>query len=159
MPEPFVLDLPDLDATRRLGRWLGERARTGDALLLSGDLGAGKTSLAQGIADGLGIDEPVTSPTFTLLNEYKGRLRFFHFDFYRLEPDEIPSLGLEEYWFEPRGVVAIEWPERLDASLRPDDRLAVTLAHAGDGRTATLTPQGPMAERWLSEVRSLAARH
>jgi tRNA threonylcarbamoyladenosine biosynthesis protein TsaE len=159
MPHRLTVDLPDPDSTRRLGRWLGEKARKGDVVLLAGDLGAGKTSLSQGLGEGLGVTEPVTSPTFTLLNEYRGRLTFFHFDMYRLEAPEITSMGLYEYWEEPRGVVAIEWPERLGPDLTPGDHLAVTLTHRGEGRQATLDAVGRQAERWLREVEDLAARH
>lgn len=160
MPNIFALDLPDLAATHQLGRWLGASARKGDVLLLTGDLGAGKTSLAQGIAGGLEVEDVVTSPTFTLLNEYRGRLPFFHFDFYRLEPAEIGSMGLYEYWQEPRGVVAMEWPERLDESLMPDDYLALTLTHTAEGgRHAAFTPHGRRAAAWLHEVQDRAARH
>jgi tRNA threonylcarbamoyladenosine biosynthesis protein TsaE len=159
MPEVFALDLPDLASTHQLGHWLGASARKGDVLLLIGDLGAGKTSLAQGIATGLAVEDVVTSPTFTLLNEYRGRLPFYHFDFYRLETPEIGSMGLYEYWQEPRGVVAMEWPERLDESLMPDDYLALSLTHApNDGRHAAFTPHGRRAEAWLKEIQAHAAR-
>ena len=159
MPERLSLDLPDPEATRRLGLWLGEAARKGDVLLLSGDLGAGKTSLSQGLGEGLGVTEPVTSPTFTLLNEHRGRLPFYHFDFYRLEPEEILSMGLYEYWEEPRGVVAIEWPERMGPGMAPEEALAVTLSHAAEGRKAELVATGPRPIRWLKEVQDRAARH
>lgn len=160
MPDTLTFDLPDPEATRRLGHWLGERARRGDVLLLSGDLGAGKTSLSQGLGEGLAVSEPVTSPTFTLLNEYRGRLPFYHFDFYRLEAPEIASMGLYEYWEAPRGVVAIEWPERLGADMVPDSHLAITLSHQPDGgRRATLSAVGPAGRRWLEEVQDVAARH
>lgn len=151
-------DLPDEAATERLGRWLGETARRGDALLLAGDLGAGKTTLARGLARGLGIEEPVTSPTFTLVNEYAGRLPFYHFDLYRLEAPELPASGLPEYWEEPRGLVAIEWPERLGAH-GPEAYLAVRLAPTSDGgRVADLEAVGPRPAAWLEEVRTHAAR-
>lgn len=152
-------ELPDPAATRRLGRWLGEAARRGDCLLLVGTLGAGKTSLAQGLAQGLGIDEPVASPTFTLLNEYRGRLPYFHFDLYRLSAPEIAHMGLVDYWEDPRGVVAIEWPERLEGDLWPEDALTLRLSSTeSGGRSAVFEPAGPAAERWLSEVQRLAAR-
>ena len=154
-------DLPDEPATERLGRWLGETARRGDALLLAGDLGAGKTTLARGIARGLGIDEPVTSPTFTIVNEYAGRLPFFHFDLYRLEAPELAAAGLPEYWEAPRGLVAIEWPERLvggGEDHRPEFFLAVKLVptEAG-GREATIEAMGARPAAWLDEVRNRAA--
>lgn len=154
-------DLPDEAATERLGRWLGETARRGDVLLLAGDLGAGKTTLARGLARGLGIEEPITSPTFTIVNEYTGRLAFFHFDLYRLEAPELAAAGLPEYWEEPRGLVAIEWPERLVAGghdHRPEFFLALTLApdEAG-GREATLDATGTRPAAWLAEVQARAA--
>lgn len=155
---PLTLLLPDLEATRRLGQHLGETARRGDVLLLRGDLGAGKTSLAQGLAVGLGIEGAVTSPTFTLLNEYRGRLPLFHFDMYRLDAHEVASLSFADYWEEPRGVVAIEWPERLTGMLVPESYLAVTLTHEGAGRQATFTATGREGERWLKEVHARAAR-
>lgn len=155
----FELALATPDATQSLGRLLGETARRGDVLLLTGDLGAGKTTLSQGLAAGLGVSDPVTSPTFTLLNEYRGRLPFYHFDLYRLTPEEIESQGLAEYWEEPRGVVAIEWPERLRGWLVPESfmTLALTLAPKG-GRQARLTATGRAGERWLEEVEARAAR-
>ncbi len=155
-------DLPDEAATERLGRWLGETARRGDALLLAGDLGAGKTTLARGLARGLGIAEPVTSPTFTIVNEYAGRLAFYHFDLYRLEAAELAATGLPEYWEEPRGLVAIEWPERLEADghdHRPEFFLALKLAPTpADGREATLEATGARPAAWLAEVAARAAR-
>lgn len=155
-------DLPDEAATERLGRWLGEAARRGDALLLAGDLGAGKTTLARGIARGLGVEEPVTSPTFTIVNEYEGRLRFFHFDLYRLTAPELAAAGLPEYWEEPRGLVAIEWPERLAGAGQdhhPEFFLALALAPTPEGgRAATLVPTGARPAAWLAEVQARAAR-
>jgi tRNA threonylcarbamoyladenosine biosynthesis protein TsaE len=157
----WTYDLADEAATERLGRWLGETARRGDALLLGGDLGAGKTTLARGLARGLGIDVPVTSPTFTLVNEYEGRLRLFHFDLYRLGGGEIEATGLHEYWDEPRGVCAIEWPERLDdgaARLAPEAALAVRLAPTpSGGRVATFTSDHGRPAAWLDEVKNRAA--
>jgi tRNA threonylcarbamoyladenosine biosynthesis protein TsaE len=86
-------------------------------ILLEGDLGAGKTTLVQGIGEGLGITDPIVSPTFTLINEYpEGRIPLYHLDLYRLEPAEIEALNLERYWEGvefPLGIVAIEWAERL----------------------------------------------
>jgi tRNA threonylcarbamoyladenosine biosynthesis protein TsaE len=159
-PAPWTLDLPNLTATQALGRWLGETAKRGDCLLLSGDLGAGKTSLAQGLAAGLGVTESVTSPTFTLLNEYRARLPLYHIDLYRLEPAEVVGIGLAEYWLEPRGLTVIEWPERLPEPLLPEEFLTLTLTISpDDARLASVTAEGRRSTQWLTEVQALAARH
>lgn len=99
--------------TVQLGREIGQKLIPHDILALSGPLGAGKTTLIQGIAEGLGVADYVTSPTFILINEYPGRLPFYHIDLYRLEDAaQIEELGISEY-FEKDGVVVIEWAERL----------------------------------------------
>jgi tRNA threonylcarbamoyladenosine biosynthesis protein TsaE len=119
--------------TVELGRFLGERAEAGDVVALRGDLGAGKTVLARGVARGLGVPEPVpvTSPTFTLINEYEARLRLYHIDLYRLgEPDELETLPWREALFG-EGVAVIEWPERMEERL-PEERLEIVLEIAGD---------------------------
>ena len=99
-----------------MGAKLAAELKAGDVLLLQGDLGAGKTCLVAGLAEGLGAKAEVSSPTFTLINEYKGgRLPLYHMDLYRLEAQaEIEGLGLDEY-FDGPGVCALEWPERLGA--------------------------------------------
>ena len=126
--------------TKRLGRYLGREAQPGSVFLLQGNLGAGKTTLTQGIGLGLGVKSHITSPTFTLVKEYPGRIPLFHIDLYRLEdPDDIGGLGLDDY-FAGMGVCVVEWPERIerqgDASLIPwaDDVVRIVLQDAGDGR-------------------------
>ena len=101
------------EETQALGEVWGRAATSGLVIGLSGDLGAGKTQLAKGIARGLGITDRIHSPTFTLINQYEtGRLPFFHLDLYRLEtPGQIIAAGLEEY-FHPLGITVIEWAER-----------------------------------------------
>lgn len=102
------------EETRALGRLLGELLPDSALLLLSGDLGAGKTALTQGIARGLGVpeDEAVTSPSYTLMNQYAGRVPLFHFDLYRLEgSDDLLDLGFEEY-LAGSGVTVVEWADR-----------------------------------------------
>lgn len=101
------------EETFALGEAWGRAATTGLVIALTGDLGAGKTQLARGVASGLGVTDRVHSPTFTLVNHYGGgRLPLFHVDLYRLEtPAQIIAAGLEEY-FRPRGVAVIEWAER-----------------------------------------------
>ena len=118
--------LQNLDATRAFGRLLGAKLEAGDTLALSGDLGAGKTTLTQAIAEGMGIEAEVSSPTYALIHEYPGRISLFHADPYRLEnAADALSFGFEEY-FERSGVVVVEWAERV-AALLPDERLDLTL--------------------------------
>src|ERR1700704_7120789 len=101
------------DATQAVARQIAADLRPGDVLLLSGDLGAGKTTFVRGLAEGLGIDpEEVSSPTFTLVHEYRGgRLTLYHPDLYRLDTAATDDLGLEELGVED-GLLAIQWPDR-----------------------------------------------
>ncbi|MBE9033905.1 tRNA (adenosine(37)-N6)-threonylcarbamoyltransferase complex ATPase subunit type 1 TsaE [aff. Roholtiella sp. LEGE 12411] len=135
--------LADAEATLRLGITLGESLTTGSVILLEGDLGAGKTTLVQGIGKGLGITELVVSPTFTLINEYtEGRLPLYHLDLYRLEPQEVVALNLETYWEGVEvipGIVAIEWAERMP--YKPDSYLSINLTYEHEvTRQAEITP-------------------
>jgi tRNA threonylcarbamoyladenosine biosynthesis protein TsaE len=128
--------LADISATRKLGITLAQSLNAGNVILLEGDLGAGKTTLVQGIGEGLGITDPIVSPTFTLINEYtQGRLPLYHLDLYRLESNQVPALNLETYWegieVTP-GIVAIEWAERMP--YKPDSYLSVRLSY-GDEKT------------------------
>ena len=113
--------------TFALGEKIGRGAAPGDIYCLEGDLGAGKTVLAQGIAAGLGITEPVNSPTFTVLQVHEdGRLPLYHFDAYRLEePEELYEIGAEEYFFG-QGVSVIEWPSQIE-ELIPETAVWVCL--------------------------------
>jgi tRNA threonylcarbamoyladenosine biosynthesis protein TsaE len=135
--------LADAAATRKLGIALGHLLNAGNVILLEGDLGAGKTTLVQGIGEGLGISDPIVSPTFTLINEYmEGRLPLYHLDLYRLEPKQVAALNLETYWEGVEvilGIVAIEWAERMP--YKPDSYLRVNLTYADEGtRQAEITP-------------------
>ena len=99
------------DETLNFGQKLGELVEPGQLILLSGDLGAGKTILTQGICKGLGVEEDVTSPTYNLINEYEGDLTVYHMDLYRLENEEdLYDLGFEDY-LESGGIIIIEWPD------------------------------------------------
>ena len=103
------------DETFALAMRIGEHLKGGEVFLLKGDLGAGKTVFAKGLAAGTGVDPAdVTSPTFTLVNFHEGRLRFFHVDLYRLEPGAEQGLGLEEIFDSEESVAVIEWAERLE---------------------------------------------
>jgi tRNA threonylcarbamoyladenosine biosynthesis protein TsaE len=128
--------LSNAQATHDLGVHLGQTLIAGTVLLLTGDLGTGKTSLVQGIGKGLGIQDSLESPTFTLLNEYdSGRVPLYHLDLYRLTPAEVAELYLEGYWDAteaPLGIMAIEWCDRLP--YRPDAYLSITLTHRETGR-------------------------
>jgi tRNA threonylcarbamoyladenosine biosynthesis protein TsaE len=123
--------------TATVGRELAATLSAGDVVLLIGDLGAGKTAFVKGLAEGLGIGrDAVSSPTFTLIQEYRGgRLPLFHVDLYRLnDAREIDDLGLDE--IADAGVLAIEWAEKLPARLRPPRVVSVRLTHGdGDART------------------------
>lgn len=132
------------DAMQVLGREIAQHLRIGDVLLLHGNLGAGKTTLAQGVAEGLGIASPIQSPTFTLVREHEvGAMRFYHLDLYRLEsPDELENIGYETYIEPTDGVSLIEWPERAGDWL-PDQFLLVQIDHlGGDRRRVTFTTHG-----------------
>ena len=113
------------EETMRTGRMLGESAAPGQVYALVGDLGAGKTVFTKGFAEGLGIEEPVNSPTFTILQIYEeGRLPLYHFDVYRIEePEEMEEIGLDEY-IDGDGVCLIEWAGRIE-ELLPEDVIVV----------------------------------
>jgi tRNA threonylcarbamoyladenosine biosynthesis protein TsaE len=126
------------EETSAAGEQLARRLGTGAVVLLYGDLGAGKTAFVRGLARGLGApDGDVTSPTFTLVQEYHGRMTLHHVDLYRLEPAEVADLGLDEL-ASGNAVVAIEWAERWHDA--PDEAWEVRLAHGGDQvRRITIT--------------------
>lgn len=106
--------------TKDFGYKMGLNAKPGDIYCLRGDLGVGKTVFTKGFALGLGINEHITSPTFTIVNEYNGRLPFYHFDVYRIgDPDEMYDIGYEEYFFGD-GVCLVEWAELIE-ELLPDN--------------------------------------
>jgi tRNA threonylcarbamoyladenosine biosynthesis protein TsaE len=116
--------------TRRLGERIGKMLRPGDVVLLSGELGAGKTVLAQGIGRGLGVRDPIKSSSFVIMNEYDGDgVRMYHADLYRLEaPAQIAELALDELASD--GVLVVEWPERAPQEL-PQEHLVVRLEYDG----------------------------
>lgn len=143
--------LPDALATHDFGRRLGERIGPGDVICLSGNLGAGKTTLARGAIEAwMGRPEEAPSPTYTLVQTYDGeRGELWHVDLYRLkQPHDAWELGLEDAFMS--AACLIEWPERLAGQL-PRDRLDVELKPEGEGRTASLTAHGA----WRAKIGSI----
>jgi tRNA threonylcarbamoyladenosine biosynthesis protein TsaE len=146
-----VLDLPDLDATRRLGLELGRRLGPGSVVALVGPLGAGKTHLSRAIAEGLGVvPHLVTSPTFVLIQEYPGRVPVYHFDAYRLAgAAPFADLGAHEY-LEGDGACLVEWADRVAPCL-PADHLRVEMEVTGETtRRVRLSATGPRHEAVLA---------
>ena len=142
------------EQTVNLGLIIARQLLAGDVLAFFGDLGAGKTCLIKGICKGLGVSEKVyiTSPTFVIINRYKGRLPIYHFDFYRLScPDEIFDLGYEEFFYG-EGVCLIEWADRAEDIL-PDDYFRILMHHVSPTeRKIEITAYGRDCQRRLSEV-------
>lgn len=139
--------------TKLLAAALAELTRAGDVVLLAGDLGAGKTAFAQGFGAALGVTEPITSPTYTLVSQYSGRLELNHLDVYRLEQvTEVLDLGLAEM-LDDGGVTLIEWGDTIIPEL-PADFLEVRLrmGEGDDDRVIEIQPVGP---RWSARVRAI----
>jgi len=127
--------------THALGERLGRLLQPGDVVTLSGEMGAGKTTLAQGLGRGLAISEPVCSPTFALVQQYAGRLPVWHLDVYRLgSRDELVDLGWSDL-LASQSVLLIEWPERIEADL-PPGRLEIRLEGVEETRTLEIHPYG-----------------
>ncbi len=138
------------EATRTFARKLSERLQAGDVVLLQGNLGAGKTEFVKGMAEGFGVTEPVTSPTFALLNLYQGRIPVYHFDLYRLtRAEELYEIGFDEF-VGGGGLALVEWPD-LFATEMPDEYLKVVIG-PGAGlteRTIQVEPHGRrFSKRW-----------
>lgn len=118
--------LNGLDETSEFGIKLGSLLGPGDVVCLNGELGAGKTTLTKSIGLGLGVDDYITSPTFSLINEYQGKYPVYHFDVYRLEnTEELYDLGFDEYFYG-RGVSIIEWAEKIEDFL-PEERIVLDI--------------------------------
>src|SRR5437660_1117062 len=142
----FELLSPTPEFTRELGAGLSRVLRAGDVVSLGGELGAGKTCLTQGIANGLGVSETVTSPTFVIMREYAGRPPLVHLDVYRFERmSELSDLGAEEV-FRPDAVAVVEWGDQVGALL-PPSHLHVDLEYHADGRRLVFAPRGDSTDR------------
>lgn len=132
------------EETQEIGVQIGTQLRPGDVVALIGDLGAGKTCLTQGIAQGVGVyqDQTVNSPSYILINEYEGKIPIYHIDLYRLERlEDIVALGLEDY-LEGDGICVIEWGDRMD-ELLPESHIQVTITAEDEStRAITVSPIG-----------------
>ncbi len=141
-----------VEETLNLGRRLGEAFSPGTTVALIGPLGAGKTIFVKGLAQGLGVEPVVTSPTFILINEYQGRLPLYHIDAYRLKStEEFLALGVDEFFYG-QGVTAVEWADHIEEAL-PEEHLNVKLAIRGRyKRNILITPRGSGYRRLLKDL-------
>ncbi|MBU5307984.1 tRNA (adenosine(37)-N6)-threonylcarbamoyltransferase complex ATPase subunit type 1 TsaE [Clostridioides mangenotii] len=147
----YKVYLKDDEATKSYGFKLGGLVKKGNIICLLGDLGAGKTTLTQSFAKGLGVDDYVTSPTFTIVNEYDGRIPLYHFDVYRIgSSDEMYDIGYDEY-INSDGVCIIEWANLIEDVL-PEEYLSIELKYVEDGREMILTPKGEEYIRIVEEL-------
>ena len=123
----MIIETRSPEETLALGEKIGRQARKGQVYTLTGDLGTGKTVFTQGVAAGLGIREPVNSPTFTIVQVYEeGRLPFYHFDVYRIgDIEEMEEIGYDDYFFG-EGICLIEWAELIEEIL-PENRISITI--------------------------------
>jgi tRNA threonylcarbamoyladenosine biosynthesis protein TsaE len=144
--------------TIRIGRSIGRHLRSGDVVALVGELGTGKTQFIKGLAAGAGVGRPtyISSPSFTLINEYPGRVPFYHLDLFRLEQEkEAEDLGLEDY-LQSGGIIAIEWADKIP-SLLPEEMFLIYFAYTGtNARTLEITGKGKRFEdlvKALFEIR------
>ncbi|MFC1957952.1 tRNA (adenosine(37)-N6)-threonylcarbamoyltransferase complex ATPase subunit type 1 TsaE [Chloroflexota bacterium] len=150
-PAPELISLSP-EQTQKLGKHIGQLALPGDVFLLTGELGAGKTCLTQGIAWGLDIEEYTMSPSFVIMRELYGRLPLYHMDLYRLDRiEESMDLGLDDYFYG-RGVCVVEWAEKA-LSIMPREHLLIKINYLSDtGRSFQMKPSG---QRYRGIVKEL----
>lgn len=126
--EEKIVNIKNQKEAESFGKKIGKEARPGTVIALTGDLGTGKTTLTKSIAEGLEIDEVITSPTFTIVKEYKGKLPLYHFDVYRIgDPEEMYELGYEEYFYG-NGVCVVEWADIIE-ELLPEDAMRINIEY------------------------------
>jgi len=145
--------IENVEKTIILGEILGRILKSKDLICLDGDLGAGKTHFSKGIALGLEIEEDITSPTFTIVQEYEGRLPFYHFDVYRIErSEEMYNIGFDDY-LSKDGVIIIEWSKIIEDVL-PEERMDIEISYALEGgRTFEFKAHGDRHKQLLEELR------
>jgi len=154
--KPLKLNSHSPEQTQLLGSYLGELAQRGDVFLLVGDLGTGKTCLAQGIARGMGIKEYAFSPSFVIIREYYGRFPLYHVDLYRLDHiEEIADLGLEEYLYGD-GICLVEWAEKGQQVL-PQNNLLITLDYVSASETQRVICFKPRGKRYLELIKGFGS--
>lgn len=156
----FAVKSTSEEMTRKLGKALGEILTPGMVIALNGELGAGKTVFARGVAEGLGVKGTVNSPSYVLMNIYRGRTPLFHFDFYRLEEEEeLLELGLEEYFYS-EGVTLIEWAGKFPEVL-PETRLEIEIVKdvedLENSRIIYFVTRGNLQDCLLEELRKVVA--
>ena len=161
MGKKVVLQTKSASETIRIGRDIGSLLRPGDVVALVGELGAGKTQFIKGLAEGAGVGKPtyISSPSFTLINEYPGRVPFYHVDLFRLEREkEAEELGLEDY-FQGDGITAIEWADKIP-SLLPKEMLLIHIAYTGkNARSLEIIGKGKRYEDLVKELSEFGMRN
>lgn len=149
------IKIRNLEDTKLIGKVIAKNLLKGTVLCLDGDLGAGKTTLTQFIAKEFGIDEYITSPTFTIIKEYEGLLPFYHMDVYRIDSDDdMYDLGYEEYIYS-EGVCIIEWSQKI-SNMLPVDRINIYIQRTDDEkmRIFTIDGQGRSYEKIIEELKN-----
>lgn len=142
--------------TEAIASSLADIVQAGDVITLTGELGVGKTHFTKGLAKGLGITERVTSPTFTIVKEYEGRLPLYHLDVYRLEHSD-EDIGFDEYFYGD-GVAVIEWAQFIEAFL-PEEYLSITIERTGDtAREITIEAVGKKYEPYIEKLEEALGR-
>jgi tRNA threonylcarbamoyladenosine biosynthesis protein TsaE len=158
--EKIILNSGSASETIRIGKDVGSRLHRGDVVALIGELGTGKTHFIKGLASGVRVKRSkyLSSPSFTLVNEYPGKVPFYHIDLYRLETrEDAEDLGLEEY-VQSEGVTVIEWADRIP-SLIPKEALWIEIEYAGEkDRTIQITGKGERYDRLIKDLKAFGSK-
>ena len=159
MPDSLIITVTSVRQTQEFARALGAAVKSDDFIILTGELGAGKTYFTQGLAEGLGVAAAVTSPTYTIINIYQGRIPLYHFDFYRLnQSEELEAVGYEDYFFDSGGVVIAEWGDKFPALL-PNGYLTIDfhrLIDNEEARKLEVSSRGRRAEELIEKIKTIS---